>query len=561
MTLIDDTIEKEQDNEDNQLYFVSVRNRPKYERENISNRFKYLHRKHLELLDNGNKYKSKSGAVSVLTTINDQQQRTILTRQQLLQCADAYTNSGIVRSAINRHIDYILGDRIKFGVELNEELTEFATDDEKDKLNKELESDEVKRLRTNIIRVNKRVELHDRLVKFLQNIFIFGRGGLQIIRFPTNNTNNDNDINNNSSDLTNVDTENERPITESEGIGWTGKYGEPQALIPLNVTKIVDVKVNSRTGAFEGFYYDYGIVKKNKVLIKAIDLIPGFLDDANLYDNTMFSGLSSLWSILNVVYANQVIDDEDIPESCKSLWAKQGFVYAGTAKQSTTNRIKNELEAGTFIVHNQKDLLAQVTDLGRDIRELTDVRRKNSEYILQCLGLPVFFMFEDSPNHATAIASLQAYKVGTLRRYKTWVKGILEKYWYDPMLADHFNMSIEDVISLRVKVVARYEDIVFDIFKDQVSALMSLHNAGVYDDEKVLKELGADDVWQRKREIEAIMQKQQLEDAKAIDEISDKEGIEQENSRVELLKQRQELNNNANGKFNNFGNKNNFRRR
>ena len=30
--------------------------------------------------------------------------------------------------------------------------------------------------------------------------------------------------------------------------------------------------------------------------------------------------------------------------------------------------------------------------------------------------------------------------------YRTLLQGILEQYWYDPLLADHFDVDIEEVI-------------------------------------------------------------------------------------------------------------------
>lgn len=536
MTIIDDNIEIPID--ENEPTFESLFGPAKtFKRERIGDRFQRIPRVNIPAAQ------SKSGAASIYSPIQGQQQKTILSRNQLMQCADAYTNDGIVRTAINKHIDYILGKRTKFGVELNEELTEFANDEEKDKLKKELDSPEVQKLRTNIIRVNKRVHLHERVTKLLQNVFIYGRGALQIIRFPSNNT------------VDPIEGTEKRPPTESEskleGMQWSGQYGEPQALLPLNTIRIVEPKVNSRTGELSGLYYDYGIVNKTKQLIPSIELIPAFMDDINLYENTLYSGMSPIWPVLNVVMANQIINDEDLPEAAKQLWAKYGFVYAGSGKASVTARIKDQLQAGTTLVHNQEKLNAQVFDLGRDIRELVETRKENAMFILQCLGIPVYFLFEDNPNHATAIASQQAYKVSTLQRHRTWVRDILETYWYDPILADHLNVSVEDVISEKIKVRAILEDVVFDIFRDQVSALVSLHNAGIYDDEKVLKELGADDVWARKREMEAILEKQALEDAKAMDELKpgeDESQFDTEMKKIQIQKEKNSLTQDQQGK-------------
>lgn len=469
MTLVNDPVEQPLDAEDEQLQLFSFNTRKKFERENISDRFKTVRRIDMP--------KSKSAAV--VSPIEAQQQKQILSRQQLLQCADAYTNDSTLRTAINKHIDFILGDRTKFTVELNEELTEFATDEERDALQSELKSAEVDDLRTKTIRINKRVELHVHLVQLWISAFIFGRSLSNIIRFPRND---------------------EFP-----------QFGEPRALLNLNTTRIVDVNVDTKTGDFKGYYYDYGIVDKNKVLIPSTALIPLWIDDANIYDNTMYSGTSPIWPLLNLVYTNQIINDEDLPEAAKTTWSKFALIYSGTSKQSVTARINDQLKAGTALVHNQEKMKSEVYDLGKDIRELTDVRAKNAQYMVQGTGLPIFFLFEDVPNFATAGATLASYKVSTLLRYRTMLRGILEKYWYDPILADHFNIPLEDVISLRIRVRAAFEDIIFDTFKERVDALAILFDKGIYDEEKVLKELDAEDVLERRRQLEDV-EKQEMQE-------------------------------------------------
>ena len=487
----DPLIEESQDSND--PIAISFNNRNHYNRELVSDRFSTIRRVEPP------KKQSKGAAAIVVSPIYGQQQKTILTRQQLLQCADAYTNDGVVRTAINKHIDFILGKRTKFTVDLNDELTEFATPEEVEALQSELKSSEVQDLRTKIIRINKRVELHDRLTKTLISAFIFGRACSQIIRFP-----------------------------KSEEFP---RFGEPRALFNLNTTRIVDVKVDLNTAEFQGLYYDYGVVSRNKELIPATKLLPIWIDDANLYENTLYSGMSPIWPVLNLVYANQIINDEDIPESTKTTWAKFALIYSGTSKQSVTARINDQLKAGTALVHNQEKMKSEVYDLGKDIRELTDVRRANSEFMLQCLGIPIFFMFEDVPNFATAGATIQSYKEGALTRHRTALRGVLEKYWYDPILADHFDTELEDVISLRIKVRAAFEDIIFDSFKEKVDALIVLHNAGVYDDEKVLKELGAEDMLERKRQMEKIEQEMMEQDIKQFQEQQAQQGGNGFNSR------------------------------
>lgn len=454
---------------DNKVSILGVSESRKYERNGkTSDRFKHI--QYYKQRSRSAASMPVTEAVTNATTYAD----SILTREQLFQCADTFTNDGIVRQAINKHIDFILGQRTKFVIELNEELTDSLTEEELIPLQDILNSAEVKELRRKIIRVNKRVQLHDRLIKLLQSAFIFGRSANQIIRFPK---------------------------TQEWSI-----FGEPRALIPINPTRITNTKIDKQTGEFLGFYYNYGIENKTNALLPANELIPSFIDDGNIYDNTLYSGISPLWPLINVALANQIINDEDLPESAKQLWAKFGFVYSGTSSSGVTTRIKDQLKTSTFLVHNQEKLKAEVYDLARDIRELPEVRKQNNIFMLQCIGLPIFFMFEDVPNFATASATLQAYKVGTLTRMRTWLRGTLERYWYDPLLADHLNVSIDDVIAEKIKVNATFDDVLFETYKERVDALAVLNGMGAYDEIDVLEALGADKVIERKKQLLDIEQ-------------------------------------------------------
>jgi len=430
-------------------------------------------------VNNSRKWATQKISRRGLAASTESQQRTILTRAQLLQCADAYTNHGILRTCIDKFVDLIHGDRTKFTIELSEELTEFATDQEIEAARAILGNQSVKDLRQKIIRTNKKVDLHDHSVKWLISCFVFGRSVMGIERAPR-------------------DAE------------WS-IYGQPIALKNLNSVRIVDVKVNPKTYSFDGYFYDFGVTNQSRVFLPSKDLIPLWFDDNNLYDNTMFSGISPIWPLINVTQTDITINDEDLPESAKQMWAKTGFVYTGTGKASVTNRFKDQFEAGTILFHNQEKLKADLIDLGRDIRELTGTRKENAMYILQSLNFPLFFMFEDVPNHATAQESLAAFKAGTLKRYRTWIKNTLEKYWYDPILADHLGIPIEQAAEQRYKINATFEDIVFDTFKDKSDSIIALLNAGIIDTEKALKELGYDDVLERWKQSGQIMREMEKE--------------------------------------------------
>ena len=315
------------------------------------------------------------------------QVRSVLSRPQLLQCADAYVNNGMVRTLIDKSVFFINPKRTTTVIEPNDEVLEGSTEQETKTLLKEIADDtltiqmdgypdkpgNLKELRKKIVRCNKRVKLHDRSDKLLNSKLVFGRGALEIIRFPASKD-------------------------------WP-RFGEPLALRHLNSIRLVDVDVDIRSGVFKGYFYDEGSgsgFKQTKRFIKVENLIPIWHDDNNLYDNTNYSGLSAIWPILSVSQTDDVINDEDGPEQAKALSAAVGIVYPGSSKQADVDAMNDSLNQGTWTVTPFPEFRAEVHDLGRDPMQLINYREGDAKYMAKCLNSPLFLTFEDTANFATA---------------------------------------------------------------------------------------------------------------------------------------------------------------
>ena len=438
--------------------------------------------------------------------------RTVFTKSQLGEMADAYVNDGIMRRCVNILVQGVKGKRVKFVVEPNEEISGILSDAELEALNNQTTTkDRVPELKRKQIRIDKRCRLNDRLDIFLKNFFVFGRALQGIVRYPTTP---------------------EFP-----------RYGEPRALLPYNVTNILNIEVDPVTYELDGIEYDFGIDKGKKIL-RPLDFIFGVNDDNNLYNNTNYSGVSPVWTCLSTSQSNVIINDEDIPESTKQLAHKFGLLYAGTSKKSVIENIRNQLEMGAWIVHNQQGLTADVHDLARDLTELPRVREYNAKYMSMSMMVPMFLLFEDTANFATANQALQAWRATTLDYYRTLLQGILEQYWYDPLLADHFDVDIQDVISLRVKMKPVFEDLIFDTYKDSVEAVTALVNAGILTEEQALEKLGEDKFLQQRKELEAELLRQREEDLAAREEMLAQQQRQQGNSFNSNINRQQNQNQN-----------------
>ena len=423
---------------------------------------------------------------------------TVLTDEQLKQCGYAYINNPIVRRVTNTLVFFTQSGRTRAVVEANDELLEVSNDEEAKQLQEDIDNDtltvggekledgttiggqpaRIKELKRKIVRLSKRVKFHVNTKKALTSAVVFGRGFLEIIRLPTTPE-------------------------------WP-RYGEPVALKHLTSRNVIQCYFNDRTGVFEGIDYNTGKTLNPVKFIKAENLIPFFYDDNNILENTQGSGLSGVWPILSVSQSDDVINDEDIPEIVKNTGGVLTVIKAGTNDDTKLAEIKNKINGKTQLVVGA-GLIEEVSSypLGRDPHELTDVRIANSKYITQGMNVPLFTIFEDTANFATANQAMQVYKAGSLKDYRTWLQGVLEDYWYDSILADHFNIDIKDVISLPIKVNAVFEDINFETRKDVIDADKILNDIGVMDQVDVAKDIDRKDLVSKLESQEAVQQEQQ----------------------------------------------------
>ena len=383
--------------------------------------------------------------------------RNILTADQTKDCIEAYTNNGYVRTITDRQIWFIKGPNTGFVTEPNSELLEGLDEKEANELREELNT-KYKELRIDTNRINKRVQLDDRITKYLQHIHVIGCAYQEIIR--------------NKPGL-------------GTGTNKFSRYGEPLALRVLNPLRIEEKYVNTDDYEFEGILYNFGMqtaksTGDKKKVIKVPDLLAGWYDDAQLFDNTYFSGASPVWTILSASQIVETIMDENLPEFVKAIAEGIGAIYTGTNKESITKQIKDALKHSTFFLHNQKDLDIKELNIARDPQEITGIIKALGQYMCQALGLPLFVMFEDTANFATANQVMQTYKVTTILRHRQWLSNMLERYWYDPIVADWFKCDIEDVIKQEVRLKPVFDDINFETNLDIITGVEKLINLDIY---------------------------------------------------------------------------------
>jgi hypothetical protein len=409
---------------------------------------------------------------------------TVLDIEQVKQCAIIWSNDGVIRRGLNKLNFAIQPVRSKYAVALNQELTDSIVSRKLEILQKEVfgENDKnVIRLRQKITRCNNRCNLHENTGKLAKNAWIYGRNALETVRFPVSNE-------------------------------WP-QFGEPEALVPLYSTRITRPIIKRRSKKFMGFMYDDPDTSgSDERAIRIPNIVPAFNDDDGVFENTMYSGVSMLWPILSVSQTNEVLNDEDLPAAVRQLWAPFADIYTGDNKDSTTTEIKREWEDGSILVHHKEGLKVNIHNIVADIMQLINSREGNAKYELWSIGIPMFIVFEDVANFATADKSLQAFKAMVVEFYRTWLRGILEHYWYDPILADHLNVPLDDVISQKIKIKAIFEDLTYETRKDVVESERELILMGVHDEIDAADRLGEDEIKQKLLELRAAKEEQRQAD-------------------------------------------------
>jgi hypothetical protein len=431
----------------------------------------------------------------ILSAATIQNVRTLLTSEQLKDCAEAYTNCGFLRSVIDKNIFFMIGERTRFMIEPNNELIEGREDKEIKEIEKNISTNKkYNQLRVDLLRLNKRVELQDRLNKLLTGVWVFGRAFLQVERLQPDDP----------------------ESTLSTFGGKSRIYGEPIALKPLTPFRIEKTLVDEKKYTFEGLLYNYGVNANKKVagdkgkkVIKPENLVCAWYDDNNVFDNTYFSGISPTWSVLSAAQTIEIALDKNIPEFLMAVAQGFGEIYTGSNKKSVSEDIKNTIQHSTWFIHNYKDLKMNAVNLARNPEELTGIITGLSRYICQSLNLPIFLAFEDTTNFATANQVMQAYKVSTLQRNRTWLQGILEKYWYDPILADFFGVPIEDVISQEIKIKPVFDDVNFETRLEVIQGEDILIRNAVHNPLDAAKAINDKQAQRRLEQEDAVVQEQE----------------------------------------------------
>ena len=354
------------------------------------------------------------------------QLENVLDTVSLTETADAFFADGMFRRIISDFMDYVLPDRTKFGI-----VTDKVWLENKGKLKtevkeqfKELEESQIAEYHIKTSKILENINFWDRQVKLLATSMIFGRNGLKIARDKT--------------------------------VTGYSKFGKPIGLILLNPLSIKKAIIDDNdTYKFGGFEYDWGVKDRTADIIPREDLIPFFYDDFNIYKNTYYSGLTRIFSLVGISHGNQLINSYDIPEATQSVYTGTNLVYVGQESPLLVTKFTNSHQRG-IIYHDQPALHVEAAAASGKILEIVDTRLSNYKSACMILGIPLFAIFEDEANFATAAIAMQSFINGRVRRLSQLFGDTMEEYFFMPLLSDIANIELDE---LKEKYVNRVKAI------------------------------------------------------------------------------------------------------
>jgi hypothetical protein len=336
--------------------------------------------------------------------------------------------------------------------ELEEETDEMFGDDD---IQSPLDERQLRELYRFIFDVNRRVQFDGKVKSALTQAYIYGRAALLI-------------------------------ETDAQGI--------PIDLKLLNSKKLETVYVDPETWKLVAV--DYADRPKEQPLL-AEEIIYFANQDYHISPDTLWYGLSRIETIVHVSETNQLLDEIDLKEGARSMWAGSGVIkFPPDTPDYLVEEFVSGFYPGTWNATSQ-NVQIDTYNLKLDYVSLTNARNENDRRIIRGLGIPAFLVgFEQISNRATAEEVMISWHESELDSERTWIQTVLEPQWFDPLVEKRFPELIQlkndpnRVLSgkaspLRIKL--DFTNISFETMKEKSEAVIPMFDRGLATPEKVME--------------------------------------------------------------------------
>lgn len=392
------------------------------------------------------------------------------TKNRLLQTYQDYT----VCSAIATLVHYVLGTEIKatvYPVTREQLKTQEEVDERLNAIINEfsLEPTSMKELQTFIDMVDLNCEIYEKhLPQAMAQSYVFGRSALWIVRANSQ-----------------IDDPNEGNEMLQK---WGFKEGVPVALRPLDSINLGQVTVDTKSWEPKRIEYlgnlgssvDRGTLRGTQVEAEEIeikDLIYFTRDDYNMIPDSYNYGFTRLLDAIPLSENKRRLTKKVFAEINNAQWAGLNIYEIAGMSEKDMQAFAQSLMPGRSKVTNQPLKVHNISpqfDMGGNLAQLKDLTLN----LLSAVKVPSFLMnYEQITNRATTEAVLIAWQQTVLEAERTWVRNILWKYWYRPLI--EFKFPDKQFLYMRIKVLNEFKSIEFASLFERAISVNNLYSARI----------------------------------------------------------------------------------
>jgi hypothetical protein len=276
----------------------------------------------------------------------------------------------------------------------------------------------------------------------------------------------------------------------------TDQYGVPTELKLLNPKKLETVYVDPESWKLVAV--DYADRKENEPLL-AEEIIYFANQDYHISPDTLYYGYSRIEPVVHVSETNQLLDEIDLKEGARSMWAGAGVIkFPPDTPDDLVDEFISGFHPGTWNGTSQS-VQIDTYNLKLDYIALTNARVENDRRIIRGLGVPQFLVgFENISNRATSEEVMISWHESELDAERTWLQDVLEPQWFQYLV----NLRHPNLMQTKndskylmsgnyapVRIRLDFQNISFETIREKSEAIVPLFDRGLATPEKALEVL------------------------------------------------------------------------
>lgn len=266
---------------------------------------------------------------------------------------------------------------------------------------------------------------------------------------------------------------------------WGFKEGVPIALRPLDSIGLGQVIVDTKSWEPKIIEYDGSLgsiedvtgKRKQTEELKIEDLIYFTKDDYNIIPDSYNYGFTKLLDAIPVSENKRRLTKKVFAEINNNQWAGLNVFEIAGMSTKDMQAFANTLRAGRNKITNQPIKVHSITpqfDMAGNLEQLKQLHLN----LLMAVKVPSFLMnFEQITNRATTEAILSAWQQTVLEAERNWIRMVLWKYWYKPLIEFYF--PDKAFLYLRIKIIQEFQSIEFSGLFEKAIAVNNLYSARI----------------------------------------------------------------------------------